>query len=39
MDHIAALEKILGKKVEMEMLPQLPGEVPDSHANVNDLIE
>lgn len=39
MDYIAALEKALGKKVEMEMLPLQPGDVPDTYADVADLVE
>lgn len=39
MDYIAALEKALGKKADMEMLPLQPGDVPDTYADVTDLIE
>lgn len=39
MDYIAALEKALGKKAEMEMLPLQPGDVPDTYADVTDLVE
>jgi UDP-glucuronate 4-epimerase len=39
MDYIAAIENALGKKAEMEMLPLQPGDVPDTYANVDDLIE
>ena len=39
MDYIAAIEKALGKKAEMEMLPLQPGDVPDTYANVDDLVE
>ena len=39
MDYIAALEKALGKKAEMEMLPLQPGDVPDTYADVSDLVE
>jgi UDP-glucuronate 4-epimerase len=39
MDYIAALEKALGKKAEMEMLPLQPGDVTDTFADVADLIE
>jgi UDP-glucuronate 4-epimerase len=39
MDYIAALERALGKKADMEMLPLQPGDVPDTHANVEDLVE
>jgi UDP-glucuronate 4-epimerase len=39
MDYIAALEKALGKKAEMELLPLQAGDVPDTYANVEDLVE
>ena len=39
MDYIAALEKALGKKAGMEMLPLQPGDVPDTYADVTDLVE
>jgi UDP-glucuronate 4-epimerase len=39
MDYIAELEKALGKKAEMEMLPLQVGDVPDTFADVNDLVE
>ncbi|MXS84844.1 NAD-dependent epimerase [Nitrosomonas sp. HPC101] len=39
MDYIAALEKALGKKAEMDLLPLQPGDVPDTYADVSDLIE
>ena len=39
MDYIAALEKALGKVAEKEMLPLQPGDVPDTYADVNDLVE
>ena len=39
MDYIAALEKALGKKAEMEMLPLQPGDVPDTYADVSDLVK
>jgi UDP-glucuronate 4-epimerase len=38
MDYIAALEKALGKNAEMEMLPLQPGDVPDTYADVADLV-
>jgi len=37
MDYIAALEKALGRKAEMELLPLQPGDVPDTYADVTDL--
>jgi len=39
MDYIGALEKALGKKAEMNLLPLQPGDVPDTYANVDDLVE
>jgi UDP-glucuronate 4-epimerase len=39
MDYIGALEKALGKKADMEMLPLQPGDVPDTYADVSDLVE
>jgi UDP-glucuronate 4-epimerase len=39
MDYIAAIEKALGKKAHMEMLPLQPGDVMDTYADVADLVE
>jgi UDP-glucuronate 4-epimerase len=39
MDYIGAIEKALDKKAEMEMLPLQPGDVPDTYADVTDLVE
>ena len=39
LDYIAALEKALGKKAEMELLPLQAGDVPDTYADVSDLVE
>jgi len=39
MDYIGALEKALGKKAEMNLLPLQLGDVPDTFANVDDLVE
>jgi len=39
MDYIGALENALGKKAEMELLPLQAGDVPDTYANVEDLVE
>jgi UDP-glucuronate 4-epimerase len=39
MDYIAALEQALGMKAEMDMLPLQPGDVPDTYADVTDLVE
>ncbi|WP_268034132.1 NAD-dependent epimerase [Algoriphagus sp. PAP.12] len=38
MDYIHAVEKGLGKKAKMDLLPLQPGDVPASHADVSDLI-
>ena len=38
MDYIKAIEKALGKKAKMKMLPLQPGDVPDTHADVQALI-
>lgn len=38
MDYISALEMALGKKADMEMLPLQPGDVPDTFADVSDLV-
>ncbi|NWG32042.1 MAG: NAD-dependent epimerase [Rhodocyclaceae bacterium] len=38
MDYIAALEAALGRKAEMELLPLQPGDVPDTYADVADLV-
>ena len=39
MDYIQALEASLGKKAKKELLPLQPGEVPNTFANVDDLVE
>lgn len=39
MEYIAALEKALGRKAEKEFLPLQAGDVPDTYANVEDLVE
>lgn len=38
MDYIKAVEKGLGKKAKMELLPLQLGDVPASHADVTDLV-
>lgn len=38
MDYIGALEKGLGKEAKKEFLPMQPGDVPDTWANVDDLV-
>ena len=39
MDYIDALEKALGKTAKKEFLPLQPGDVPDTYADVKDLVE
>ena len=39
MDYIAALEKALGKSAEKLLLPLQAGDVPDTYADVADLVE
>ena len=39
MDYIKALEKALGKNAEKKFLPLQPGDVPNTYANVNELVE
>ncbi len=39
MDFIAALERCLGIKAKMNMLPLQPGDVPDTYADVDSLVE
>jgi UDP-glucuronate 4-epimerase len=39
MDYIAALEKALDKKADIDMLPLQLGDVPDTYADVADLVE
>ena len=36
--YIAALESALGKEAEKELLPLQPGDVPDTYADVDDLV-
>ncbi|NOQ63323.1 MAG: NAD-dependent epimerase/dehydratase family protein [Methyloprofundus sp.] len=38
MDYINTLEKHLGKTAEKELLPLQPGDVPDTYADVQDLV-
>jgi len=38
MTYIETLEKYLGKTAEKNMLPMQPGDVPDTYANVEDLV-
>ncbi len=39
MDYIAAIEKALGKKAELNLLPLQPGDVPDTYADVEQLVQ
>ena len=39
MDYIEALENSMGIKVEKELLPLQPGDVQDTYAAVDDLVE
>jgi UDP-glucuronate 4-epimerase len=39
MDYIAALENALDKKADVDLLPMQPGDVPDTYADVSDLVE
>tara|TARA_Y100000389_G_scaffold205060_1_gene262583 strand:- start:8264 stop:9280 length:1017 start_codon:yes stop_codon:yes gene_type:complete len=39
MDYIYALEKALGKKAKINFLPLQPGDVPDTFANVDQLMK
>jgi UDP-glucuronate 4-epimerase len=38
MDYVAALEKAIGIKARIEHLPLQPGDVPDTFADVSDLV-
>lgn len=38
LDFIAALEEAIGRKAEKNFLPMQPGDVPDTYADVSDLI-
>ena len=38
-DYIEALETSLGKVAEKELIPLQPGDVPDTFADVTDLVE
>lgn len=39
MHYVGAIERALGKKAEIELLPMQPGDVSDTFADVSDLIE
>jgi UDP-glucuronate 4-epimerase len=38
MDYIAAIEKALGKKAQVQYLPLQDGDVPNTYADVDDLV-
>jgi UDP-glucuronate 4-epimerase len=38
-NYIAELEKSLGRKAMMEMLPPQPGDMPNTFADVNDFVK
>ncbi len=38
MDYIAVLERSLGHKAELNLCPLQPGDVPDTYADVSDLV-
>lgn len=38
MDYIAAIEKALGKKAQVQFLPLQDGDVPNTYADVDDLV-
>ncbi len=37
MDYIASIEKVLGKRAQMKMLPLQPGDLLDTYADISDL--
>jgi UDP-glucuronate 4-epimerase len=39
MDYIATLERCLDKKAQKNLLPLQPGDVPDTYADVRDLVQ
>ena len=39
MEFIAAIENALGQKAQKEMLPMQPGDVPDTYADVSELVD
>lgn len=39
MDYISALERALGQKAKKELLPMQAGDIPDTHADVTELID
>jgi len=39
MDYIAAIEQALGMKAQLNLLPLQPGDLPDTYADVDDLVK
>ena len=39
LDYISAIEEALNIKAKKEFLPLQPGDVPDTYANVEDLVK
>lgn len=39
MEYISALEKVIGRKAEINLQPLQPGDVPDTYADVKDFVE
>ena len=39
LEYVKAIEDSIGKRAVIELLPIQPGDVPDTHANVEDLIK
>ena len=39
LDYIEAIEEALGIKAEKEFLPLQPGDIPNTYANVDDLVK
>ena len=39
LQYIELIEKAVGKKAKMNLLPLQPGDVPDSHASTEDLVK
>lgn len=39
MEYISAVEKALGMRADIDFKPMQPGDVPDTHADVDDLVE
>ena len=38
MDFIAAIETALGREAKKSLLPMQPGDVPETFANIDDLV-